>query len=262
MDRRINIGSKDPGAKDTGSASGDPSAKNELNPVRAPQVEVVSNSFLEELASGKGTIEHLGETDLELEDGEVMVIACPSVFVSEGLWQLGHPASEEGLHMSGIKLVADLLDSRSIGSAKDAVIQAGKWDILLLELALDPLVTIEPDPSSEGGIGTQLDKARAKVAVQDIKVIMVDTDTSAGELIVGDACWASIGTRASKGGGLFLGNADKHNSFSTRCPLEIWLSYFLLALAFSQLDYGDISFPGKALHGSHKGSGNLTQERW
>ena len=191
MDRRINIGSKDSGAKDTGSASGDPSAKNELDPIRAPQVEVVSNGFHGELASRKGTIEHLSETDLELEDGEVMVVACPSVFVNEGLWQQSHPAPEEGLDIGSTKLVAYFLDTRSIDSAKDAVIQAGKWDAIPLELALDPLMTINPDPASKGGIRAQLDKTRAKVSIQNIKVVVVNADTVTGELVMWDT-WAAV----------------------------------------------------------------------
>lgn len=54
-------------------------------------------------------VEELGEADLELEDEEVVAIACPSVFGGEGLWQHCQPAPEKSLDMGGNEPVADIL---------------------------------------------------------------------------------------------------------------------------------------------------------
>ncbi len=187
-----------------------------------------------------------------------MIIACPSVFGGKGLRQHRHPAPEESLDMGGTELVTDILYTGGIGSAEQAVIQAGKRDAPFLELALDPLMAVNPDSAGEGGIGAELDKAGAKVPVQNVEVIVVDTDAGPGKLVVRDTCGAPPGPVSAKGRGLFLGDADEHHALATSGPLKVGLGHLLLSLTLLEVDNGDLLLLGKALHGSNEGFGELT----
>jgi hypothetical protein len=141
---RIDIRGKNSGAEAAGCAPGSSASEDKLHTAGAAQVNMVSYDFLEELTSRKGAVEDLGKADLELEDGEVMVIACPSVLGSKGLWQHCHPATEEGLNMIGTELVTNILRTGGIRGMEQAVIQTGKRDAPFLELALDPFMAIFP----------------------------------------------------------------------------------------------------------------------
>ncbi len=258
MEGRVNISGKDSGAKAAGCAPGNPASEDKLYTAGAAQVNMVSYDFLEELTPGKRSIEDLGKADLELEDREVMVIACPSVFGGEWLRQHRHPAPEESLDMGGAELVTDILYTGDIKSAEQAVIQAGERDTPFLELALDPLVAIEPDPASERGIGAELDKGGAEVAVKDIEVVVVNTGAGTGEFVVGDTRGTSLGTVGAEGGCFLLSDTDEHRPLLTRGPLEVGSSDPLLSLTLLETDNRDGMFLGKAFHGGGEVPGKVT----
>jgi len=121
MQGRVNIRGKNPGAEASWCTAGNSASEDKLDTAGAAQVNVVAYDFLEELMPGKGAVEDLGQADLELEDREFMVIACPPVFGGRWLGQDRHPAVEEGLDVGGAELVTDILHSGSIRSAKQAV---------------------------------------------------------------------------------------------------------------------------------------------
>jgi len=252
MEGRVDIRGKDSGAKAAGRAPGNSASEDKLYAAGAAQVDVVSYDLLEELTSGKGAVEDLGKADLELEDGEVMVIACPSVFGGKGLRQHCHPATEESLDMIGTELVTSLLYTGSIRGTEQAVIQSGKRYALFLELALDPLMAIEPDPTGERSIGAELDKRRPKVPVKDIEVVVVNTGASTGELVVGDARGTALGSVGAKGGCLLLSDADEHYPLLARSPLKVRASNLLLSLALLETNNGDGMLLGKALYSGDK----------
>ena len=51
----------------------------------------------------------------------------------------------------------------------------------MLELALDPLVTVEPNAHAEGHVRRELDEAEPEVAVEDVEVVLVDVDVASVE---------------------------------------------------------------------------------
>ncbi len=257
MEGGVNIRGKDPGAEAAGRAPGNSASENKLYAAGTAEVNMVPYDFLEELASGKRSIEDLGKANLQLENREVMVIACPPVFDGKGLRQHRHPAPEENLDVVSAELVTDILHTGNIGSAEQAVVQAGKGDGSFLELALDPLMTIKPDPASERGVGAELDKRRAKVAVKDIEVVVINTSAGTGELVVWDTGGTALGPVGAKSGCLLLSDADKHYSLLAGSPLEIGASNLLLSLTLLEMDDGDGAFLSKTLHSGSKVPGKV-----
>jgi len=129
-------------------------------------------------------------------------------------------------------------------------------------LALDPLMAVEPDPASERGIGAELDERGTEVPIEDVEVVMVDTNTGAGEVIVGDTGRASLGPIGAKGSGLFLGDADEHHAFSLSGPFEVGSGHIFLSLALLEVDDRNTLLLGKTLHGSDEVPGNMTKQGW
>jgi hypothetical protein len=218
---------------------------------------MVSYDFLEELTSGKGAVEDLGKADLELEDREVVVIACPSVFGGKGLRQHRHPAAEESLDIGGAELVTDLLHRGGIGGIEQAVIEGSERYTPFLKLALDPLMSIKPDPAGERSIGAELDKRRTKIPVEDIEVVVVNTGAGAGEVVVGDAGGIAPGPVGAKGGCLLLSDADEYYPLPAGGMLEVGLSNPLLSLAFLETNDGNGLLFGKALYRGDKVPGKV-----
>jgi len=258
MEGRVNIRGKDSGAEAAGCTPGNFASEDKLHAAGSAQVNMVSYDFLEKLTAGKGAVKDLGKADLELEDREVVVIACPSVFGGKGLRQHCHPAPEEGLDMVGAELVTDILHTSSIGGIEQAVIQSREEDASFLELALDPFMAIEPDPAGERGIGAELDKGRAKVPVKDIEVVVVNTGAGTGEVVVGNAGGTALGPVGPKGGCLLLSDADEHYSLLARGTLEVAPSDFLLSLALLEMNDGDGLLFGKALYRGDEVPGKAT----
>jgi len=257
MKGRVDIRGKDSGAEAAGCTAGNSASEDKLYAAGAAEVNMVTYDFLEELTAGKRAVEDLGKADFELEDGEVMVITCPSVFGGKWLRQHRHPAAEEGLDVVGTELVADILHTGSIGGIEQAVIQAGKGDAPFLKLALDPLVAVEPDPAGKGGIGAELDKRGAKVPVENIEVVVVNTDAGTGEVVVGNTGGTAPGPVGTKGSCLLLSDADEHYPLLARGTLKVGLSDLLLSLTLLETDDGNGLFLSKAFNGGDKVSGKM-----
>jgi len=123
MEGRVNVRGENSGTKASWCTPGNSASEDKLYAAGAAEVDMVSYDFLKELTAGKRAVEDLGKADLELEDGEVMVITRPSVFGGKGLRQHCHPAPEESLDMVGAELVTSLLHAGGIRRAEQAVIQ-------------------------------------------------------------------------------------------------------------------------------------------
>jgi hypothetical protein len=260
MEGRVDIRGKDSGAEATGCTPGNSASEDKLHAAGASQVDMVSYDFLEEIAPGKGAVEDLGKADLELEDREVVVIACPSVFGGKGLRQHRHPAAEESLDVGSAELVTDLLHRGGIGGIEQAVIEGSERYTPFLKLALDPLMSIKPDPAGERGIGAQLDKRGAKIPVEDIEVVVVNTGAGAGEVVVGDAGGIAPGPVGAKGGCLLLSDADEYHSLPASGPLEVRPGNLLLSLSLLEMDDGNGMFLRKVFHGGGKVPGKTAQQ--
>ena len=100
-------------------------------------------------------------------------------------------------------------------------------------------------------------KEGPEVAVEDIEVVVVNTGTGTGELVVGDTLRASLGVVTAKGGCLLLSNADEHHPLLARSPLEVGASDLLLSLTLVETNDGEGLLLGKALHGGGKVPGKV-----
>src|SRR6266508_6078969 len=79
VQRRHHPLGEDPRAETPRRLSGDPAIKDQLHPVRPAEVEVVPNEILEEQPAAQRAIQHLGEAELGMQDGQLVPIPGPAV---------------------------------------------------------------------------------------------------------------------------------------------------------------------------------------
>src|SRR5438876_8315336 len=75
--------------------------KQEADPIRTSEIQILADHRFEEVAAVHGAVKHVGETEFDLPDREVMVVAGRSVSQRQRPWQAVRPAVEEGLDVSG-----------------------------------------------------------------------------------------------------------------------------------------------------------------
>src|SRR5690349_9456546 len=80
--------------------------KEQPDAIGSTQVEIVANDRFEELATLQRPIEDLRETQLELTDGESMVVSRRTLQGSHRPWQPAGPSAEEGLDLVGTEGIA------------------------------------------------------------------------------------------------------------------------------------------------------------
>src|SRR5437870_13078512 len=84
--------------------------KQQPNPVRASEVEIIADHGLEEVAALHGAIEDLGQADFELAEGKTMVVAGGAFGGGHRPGQPMRPAIKEGLDVSGTERIAGALE--------------------------------------------------------------------------------------------------------------------------------------------------------
>jgi len=104
-----------PGAKAPRRAFGHTPAEDELHLVRTAEVEILANHLLEEDAPRHRLVEHLGEGELGLQDGQRVGVRGLAIRPREGLRQTAQPLAHDGSKLLGAQAVTDRLQAR--GSA-------------------------------------------------------------------------------------------------------------------------------------------------
>src|SRR6476659_8132743 len=158
-----------------------PTPEDQLDPLRAADVEVVGDQGLEEPASVAGCIEHQRARGLHLAHRQLPPIAGGAVVLSERQRQDRPPTVGEHRDHAGAEPVADRLQPNRIAARGEPVGQLGEPDPGLGGLALGPLVAVDPDLHRIREIGTHLHKRRPEILVPEIKVITGDTPIGLGE---------------------------------------------------------------------------------
>ena len=143
---------EDAGAEAARSGTDDPAVEDQLDLVGAAEVEVLANDLLEEQAAVHGLVEHLGERELGLQDGDVVAIAGTPVGGGEGMRQTAQPLAQQSVDPGRRQAVADRLQALRIGTGLDAVVERLESNALLGELLLGVLVTVQ----AELGVGKNL----------------------------------------------------------------------------------------------------------
>ena len=90
-------------------------------------------------------IEDLGQADLELADGEAMVVPGRAFGDRHRPRQSMRPAVEEGLDVTGAQRVAGRLQGGGVGAREKPIVEALKANAIATETLLDPLMTVETE---------------------------------------------------------------------------------------------------------------------
>src|SRR5712692_9893577 len=122
------------------------------------------------------TCEDLCETDLELPDRQLVVVAGRAVLWGHWPRQSLRPAIEERLDIRGTEGITGRLDGGGIGTRQEPVVQALEAEVIAAEALLDPLVPVETHLHRIGEIGADLEKRRSPRGVVHREVVVIDRD--------------------------------------------------------------------------------------
>jgi len=150
--------------------------KDQLHPVRPPQIQIVPNDFLEELPPTQGTIEDLRQADFHLPDRQVPIVACLPVFPSQRKRNLLQPLAEHPVDIFRTQRIADLLQCFRLGTGQKSVIQSFVLDLPFLQLPFGPFVPVQAQLRTPRRVAADFDKQRPEVLVIDVEVVVIDVD--------------------------------------------------------------------------------------
>ena len=149
--------------------------------VRAAQVEILADDLLEEHPPGQRTVQHLGQGELGLQDGEVVEVARLLVFSAERVRQAVQPLAQEAIDVAGRQGIADLLGTLGVCTGEQAIVQGGEGYPLLGQLPLEVLVPVEAELHGVGEVGAALQEEGAEVPVDAVEVVVVDQGAGADD---------------------------------------------------------------------------------
>jgi hypothetical protein len=166
-------------------------------------------------------VQDLGQRELGLENGNVVVVASFAILVRKGVRQAGQPLAQQGVDFGTGQSVAQLLETLGIGTGKDAVVEGLEGNALLGQLAFDVFVAVETELGVIRKVGAELEEERAEVFVDAVEVKLVDHGRGAHDPGVGLARVGVLTLLSAKDGSLLLGLADEEDAFAAleACPV-------------------------------------------
>ena len=114
--------------------------------------------------------------------------------------------------------IAERLQLFGVLTGLDPVVQCFVYDTALGELSLDVFMPIDTKLGGVREVRAELQEKRAKVAIDTVKVVMIDHRGRADNPGVASACLGISAAFASKHPGLLLNFADEQYAF---CVLEL-----------------------------------------
>jgi len=150
-----------------------------------------------------------------------------------------------------------LLQHGGVIDSREAVVEGLVSDLLVFELALDPLVAVEPDPDAPGREAADLGEAGAEVLVPDVEVVVVDEGAGPGRGVLPlDPGGLAAGPEDL---GLLLGDPDEDDTLMVGGS-EVGSGHRFLALTALEMDDGDVLRFGQPAYASHQVPGQLAQQ--
>ena len=248
LEAGLGAGAEHPGAEGRLAVAQDAVLEEQLQPLRAAQVELVTDDRLEEGAAVGWAVEDLGAADLELHDAQLVAVAGLDVGLGERGRQDRQPPPDEALDGRGGEAVAGLLQDPSIVDRGEAVVEGLVAEMAILQPTPRPVVAVRPYAHAPGGIGADLDEGRAHVAVPQVQVDVVDVRAQPADRVAPGLA-LPLGGRAEHLGPL-LGDADEHDPLAPLAlgGLEVRAGHVLLAHALLEANQRDASRLRQALH--------------
>ena len=150
--------------------------EDQLHAIRAAQIQVVADDFLEELAAPQRPVENLCQADFHLPDREIPVVTRTPVFRPERKRNAAQPFPEHPVNVFRPQRVADLLQLHWLGAGKESVVQRFVGDVALVELSLGPFVPVQTQLHTPRRVAADLEKQRAELFVIDVEIVVIDVD--------------------------------------------------------------------------------------
>ena len=144
--------------------------EDDLDGVRAAEIEVVGDQRLEEAAGVAGLGEHQRAGHLDLRHRQLPPVAGVVVGRGQRQRQPSQPAVEEHVDRARPETVADRLQRGGIVGVGEPVGQFGEPDSCLCCLAFGPFVSVHPDLDRPRAVGADLDEGGAEIGVPQVEV--------------------------------------------------------------------------------------------
>jgi hypothetical protein len=125
------------------AAAVDGPAEDQADPVGPAQIEVVPDDLLEEDPPGHGLVEHLGQGELCLQDGDVIPVARGPVGGTVRVRQPGQPLAQQRVDLGRAQGMADRLQGGHVIDGREGVVHRGEADPGPGGLPLGPLVAVD-----------------------------------------------------------------------------------------------------------------------
>ena len=143
VQRRDDPVGDDAGAIPRGCASVDAPVEDQLHVVGPAHVEVLAHHLLEEDPPLRGPVEDLGQSELGLENRDIVADALSPVGGREGVGQAGQPLAQQRIDLPRRQPVGQPLQAFGVRAAQDAVVERLVGDAPLRQLPLEVLVSVD-----------------------------------------------------------------------------------------------------------------------
>jgi hypothetical protein len=238
----------------------DSPVEDELDVVGPAEVQVFPNHLVEEDPARHGAVQYLRQTELGLEDRELIAVTGPAVTDGKRVRQARQPLAPQGLDPRGREPVAQRLEQPGLRAADNAVVQRLVGDAPLGELALDVLVPIETELGGVREVRAELQEEGAEVSIDAIEVVVVHHRRGPhqpGIRLAGLGIPTPLGREDR---GLLLCLADEEDALVPGEPGQVLGHHLVLPLAFLEGDQRERVLDHEGLDGRHEGLAHRSHE--
>src|ERR1700730_622080 len=197
----------------------------------AADIEVLANHLLEEDASRHRLIEHLGERERSLQDGELVAIAGGAIACRKRMRQASQPFAQQSIDLVRRQLIAQPLHQLGVGTRLHAIVQRLERHPTLGKLALEILVAVDAELGIVGKVGAELHEERPEVFIDAIEIVVIDHRGGFHDPRIGSACVSATATLRAHDPRLLLGLADIEHALTLGEPSQVFLRDVVLALS-------------------------------
>ncbi len=266
VQRRGDALGEDPGAKAArggmASAVEDSAVEDQRHPVGAPHVEVLGDDGLEERPARGGTVQHLGQGELGLEDRDVVAVTGPAVRGAEGMRQAGQPLAQQPVDASRVQPVTGALQTLRVLTGGEAVVERLETDPGLGYLPLGPLVAVQAQLRRVGEVRAEFDEERPEVGVDGIDVEVVDHRRGPHDPRVGGTGDRVAALLSAEHRGFLLSPAQEQHALVTLEAGQELVGQIIFALPLGKIDDRHTLIGGEAVQlGDELPADRLQQRR-
>jgi hypothetical protein len=154
----------------------DPAIRNQLDPGRATNIQVLANDLLEEHTTVDGLIQDQNEgEELRLQNGNVIAVRSVAVGDGERMRQVTQPPlARQSIILLGTQSFTDFLQPLGTGIGGHPVVQGLVGETGLTQLALQIFMPVNAQLGVVREGATELQEARTEVLINAMEVERID----------------------------------------------------------------------------------------